>query len=545
MPPQMMARLKAAGTQINGMTLGQKVVAVIGIGVLLLGGSAFFTWASKPDYVAVYSGGSDSDASAINEALTGAGITTQLQDGAVLVPSADKEQARLDIAAAGLPKGQASGYALLDAEGVTSSQFQQKVTYQRAIEGELASTIEGIDGVDTAVVHLAVPEQTVFTDSKGTTTASVLVSTRSGTELTDEQVNTIIGLVSSSVPDLAKNQVTVSDSTGRLLSSAGQGATGNQDDRTAGYESDQASNIQKMLDTVLGTGKSMATVNATLDFDAVSTATTTYTNSGALPLHSSSSNETLNGSGTGTTGGSLGCNGVLGTDTTGAACTGASGTTTGTGNGYVKKNDVVDNAVNTAVEQRVAAPGKVERQSVAVVVDQTALAAIGADNLKTMVASAAGADTTRGDVVTVTPANFSTTAADAAAKDLAAAKAQQAQEAQVSLIKQGAIGLGVLVLLIVLLVAWRRAMKKGARQPVDLGALERLYPEGASVQLAPAGAAASIAGYAAPPADGYQLVAPEPEPEALRRQEFGQLVDAQPTEVANLLRGWLAASKKG
>ncbi|MGQ7297347.1 flagellar basal-body MS-ring/collar protein FliF [Quadrisphaera sp. KR29] len=533
MPPQLMAQLKKLGAQANGMSLGQKVLAVIGIGVLLLGGSAFYAYASKPDMVPVSSGVSDADAADITAALSGAGITSEYSGGAVSVPAAQASTAKMTIAAAGLPK-QKSGFALLDEQGITATQFQQKVTYQRAVEGDLATTIEQLDGVQSAVVHLAVPEDTVFTETKEPTKASVLIDTGIS-KATDDQVNSIIQLVSSSVPNLDPMQVTVSDAKGELLSAAGQGAVGQGDEQTAAYETKTQSTIQAMLDKTLGPGKAIASVNATLNFDKTNRISTTYTPSGALPSSQTTKEEVYNG-GTAGVGGALGANGVLGVDGTDPAA--GAGTTTGAG-GYSKKENTQDNANNTVVDNTVVAPGAVQRLSVAVMVDPTALAGIGQQNLQQTVAAAAGFDQARGDQVVITPATFDTSAADAAAKDLAAAKAAEKSEQQWALIKQGAIALGVLLLAIVLLIAWRRAVKKNKREAVDLGELERLYPEG------PAGPPAPMTALAPAADDSHLLVAPEPEPEALRRQEFGQLVDTQPAEVANLLRGWLAASKKG
>lgn len=533
MPPQLMDQLKKLGAQVNSLSLGQKVLAVIGIGVLLLGGSAFYTYASKPDYVSLYGGVSDSDASAITDTLTGAGIESRYQGGAIEVPTADEAQARMKVAAAGLPKGQQSGFSMLQNQGITTTQFQQKVAYQQAVEGELAKTIEQVDGIQSAVVHLAVPEETVFTEQQQKTKASVLIDTGIN-DPTDDQVNAIIQMVSSSVPNLDPTQVTVSDAKGNLLSAAGQGAVGQGDEKTTAYEQKTQSAIQAILDKTLGPGKAVASVNATLNFDATNRVSTTYTPSGALPSSISTSEEIYNG-GNANVGGALGVNGVLGVD--GTSTTAGAGGTAGSG-GYSKKSNTQDNANNVVVDNTVVAPGAVQRQSVAVMVDQTALAGIGQQNLQAAIAAAAGFDQARGDVVTITPATFDTSAADAAAKELAAAKAQQKSEAQWALIKQGAIALGVLLLAIVLLIAWRRAVKKNRREAVDLGELERLYPE-VPVQSAPMTALAPATD------DGHLLVAPEPEPEALRRQEFGQLVDTQPAEVANLLRGWLAASKKG
>ncbi len=535
MPPQLVAALKRAGTQVNGMTLGQKVIAVIGIGVLLLGGSAFYASVSKPDYVTVFSGLSGSDPGDTRDALVAAGIDAQLDGNAVTVPADQVSEAQAKAAQAGLPKGESSGGDVLASMGVTTTQLQQRAALQASLEQKIGSTLELLDGVQTASVQLAVPEKTVFEDQKQSTTAAVVVDT--GThEATTDEVNAMVSLVSRSVPDLKPADVTITDATGKLLTDDGTGAGGKRDELTTGYEQKMQSKIQSILDTTLGTGKAIATVNATLDMDATNRASTTYTNSGALPNSQTEASEEYSGAGAGV-GGALGANGVFGVD--GTSTTGG---TTGDGSTYVKKSSTTDNANNVVVDNTVVAPGDVERQSVAVIVDQKAMDAFGGQqNLQTFLTTAVGFDQNRGDVVSVTPATLSTTAADAAAAALKAAAAEQKSEEQFALIKQGAIALGVLLLALVLFVAWRRAVKKGKREAVDIGELERLYPEVpvAVGQAGPAGLALPTAN------DAHLLTAPEPEPEALRRQEFGQLVDTQPAEVANLLRGWLAASKKG
>lgn len=531
MPPQLTAALKRAGTQINGMTLGQKVIAVIGIGVLLLGGSAFATWASKPEYVPVFSGLTGSDAGDTRDVLVAAGLDAQLSGDAIEVPADQEAEARAKASQAGLPKGKTSS-SMLDGMGITTSQFQQKALYQSALQDKIGQSLTLLDGVQTAAVQLAVPEKTVFEAQKEPTKAAVVVDT--GThEATTDEVNAMVSLVSNSVPDLKPANVSITDATGKLLTDDGTGSSGKRDELTNGFEAKVQSKVQSMLDETLGAGKALATVSATLNMDATNRASTTYTNSGALPNSQTTGSEKYSGAGAGV-GGALGANGVFGVDGTSTTA----GATTGDGSSYVKENSTTDNANNVVVDNTTVAPGDVERQSIAVVVDQKALDAIGQQNLQTMVSTAVGLDTNRGDVVSVTPATFDTTAKDAATAALAKATAQEKSDAQFALIKQGAIALGVLLLAIILLVAWRRAVKKGKREAVDLGELERLYPESPEV--------AGQASFSLPAAnDAHLLTAPEPEPEALRRQEFGQLVDTQPAEVANLLRGWLAASKKG
>lgn len=537
MPQRLLTRARGAGSALAAFTPAQKLLAVIGVAVLALGGTAFYRWATTPTYAPLFSNLAPADASAIVDQLAADGVQYELEDGGttVMVPREAVNAQRLKAASAGLPGNAATGYALLDAEGVTSSQFQQQITYQRALEGELAATIEGIDGVTTAVVHLAIPEETVFTDEAGAATASVLVDSAPGTSLTAEQVQSVVHLVSSSVPDLAVDQVTVSSSDGTLLSAAGSGLTGGagaaggRGGQTTDYERRTEAAVQAMLDRVVGPGNAIATVTAELDFDQTQRTSEAFTSEPDVQaLSESTQTETYTGAAAGV-GGALGDNGVLGMDSQEAA----DGTTDGDG-GYTKESVTRNNAVNKVTEQTTAAPGSVRRQSVAVVVDTTAAADAGVPQLTQVVTAAAGIDAERGDTLVVSQLPFDTAGADAAAEELAAAAKAEAAAQRTALIRDGAVALLVLVVLLVLLFVWRRSAKKRARQVVDLGELDAMYrrddvitQDGAA--LGPALGAAS----------GPQLVAAGPTPAALRRAEVGDLVDQQPTEVAEVLRGWL------
>lgn len=535
MPPQLLDRLKSAGSSVSAMTLGQKVIAVIGVAVLVLGATAFGRWVSTPSLVPVYANLSGTDGQAIADILTQDGVPFEATNGgtgiSIARESVDAE--KMKIAAAGLPSDSSSGSAVLASSGITTSQFMEKANYQRAMEADLAKTIEQLDGVRTAVVHIAVPEETVFTDDKGKTTASVLVETTPGKTLTDSQIQSILNLTASSVPNLDPSQVTISDSTGRLLSAAGQGLTGSgsSDARTQQYESDKAATIQQVLDKVLGPGKAIASVSAELNFDTTNEVKEEFDYPKQLPpLSSSTSTEKYTGT-NGQTGGALGTNGVLGVDGTTTTNGGAGGS------GYDKEQSTVNNPINKTTTTSQLAPGTLKRQSIAVVVDEKAAKAMGMPQLQETIANAAGVLDTRGDSLSVTQATFDTSAADAAAKDLEAAKAEDAKAAQTKLITQGAIGLLALVFLLVVFIAWRRAAKRRpSREALDLGELERLYPAGPVV--GPDG----VAALGAPGAP--QLTPSAPDPAALRRAEVGELVDQQPAEVADLLRGWLADTRK-
>ena len=254
MPPFLAGPLARIKTVLSTITLGQKVViGLLALG-LVLGGVFFFRWITAPTYAPLFSNLASSDASAIVDELNSEGVAYQLSDGGatIMVPQTQVAQLRLTMSGKGLPASQDTGYSLLDQQGITTSQFQQQVTYQRAVEGELAKTLEAIKGVNTAVVHIALPKEQVFVQDQGKPTASVLLDLGAGTNLSGEQISAVTNLVSSSIEGMDPTDVTVADSTGRVLSAAGTGLTAAAGDQRSQmeqeYENRLAANAQQILD---------------------------------------------------------------------------------------------------------------------------------------------------------------------------------------------------------------------------------------------------------------------------------------------------------
>lgn len=223
MPSYLDKPMRRVQTILAGFSTGQKAVTALGLVALVLGGILFSSWASKPTFVPLFTNLTTADAAAITEKLGAQKTPYQLADGgrSVLVPQKDVYQLRLDVSSAGLPQGGESGYALLDKQGITTSEFQQHVEYQRALEGELAKTIGAIDGVDGTIVHLVIPTEDVFANHTRKPSASVLIKTKPGKTLAPGQVQAVVHLVSASVEGLTPEQVTVADAKGQVLSTAG------------------------------------------------------------------------------------------------------------------------------------------------------------------------------------------------------------------------------------------------------------------------------------------------------------------------------------
>jgi flagellar M-ring protein FliF len=534
MPQQVDQMMSRISRSLSAYTIGQKFVAGVMLLAVLAGGFVFMRWATAPSYAPLFTNLAGSDASAVVDKLDADGVKYKLTDGGqtVLVPKEQVYGERVKLSGAGLPAAKDTGYSLLDQQGVTASQFQQQVAYQRAMEGELAKTIQAIDGVRTSVVHLAVPQRDVFLDTQEESSASVLVDTQPGRDLSRQQVQSIVHLVASSIQGMKPEQVTVVDGQGQLLSSpdavggAGGGADG-REQMTAEYETRQAAALQSVLDKVLGPGHAVARVTATLQFDSIDTTTEQLTGDPkAPPIAESTTTETYAG-GAGTSGG------VLGPDNIAVPTDG--GTTAGS---YEKKTSTRNNTISKVTEKKKSAPGAVAKQSVAVVVDSSVKGVQLAD-LETMVTSAAGIDTARGDTLSVTSMSFDTTATAKAAEEIKQAQAVQQREQLFGYVKQGAIAL---VLLLAALLAWvTRRKRRAERQSeafLELERVEQASSMGRAIGSESHAAIESADG--APALEGGAGSDSAPGGQMRRKDDLAALVERQPDEVAELLRGWLA-----
>ncbi|MFI2753203.1 flagellar basal-body MS-ring/collar protein FliF [Cellulomonas sp. P22] len=531
MPAQLSAVLGRFGSTVKQFTLAQRTLALIGLAVLVLGAVALTSWMSKPTLSPLFTSLSATDASAVVDQLSAEGVSYELADGGstVMVPADKLYTMRLKLAAAGLPaNSDGAGYSLLDDMGMTSSEFQQEVTYQRALEGELAKTIGAMQGVDAATVKLALPQDSVFVSEKEDPTASVFLRTTAGTTLGTEQVQAIVHLVSAGIEGMEPTDVAVVDSTGKVLSTVGAAVgTGLSGQQTGEYELRVRAAVQELLDRVVGAGHSAVTLTAELDYDQTDRTSEEFTATPDVPpLISATTTEEYTGSG-GTAAGVLGPDNI------------AVPSDTSTAGVYSSTTENLNNAVNKVTEKTVTAPGSVKRQSLAVAVDSASTPDIDLGELTAMVSAAAGIDTTRGDTVAVQRMAFDTTSAEAAQDALAAADEQAKAQANESLVRQLAIAGAVLLVLLALAVAAMRRSRRSRRESLDIGELpllgggeNTLEIEGPDMGLAalPMGIAPAPA-----PVDGV----------AIKRAELSALADEQPAEIAELLRGWLTPTGPG
>jgi flagellar M-ring protein FliF len=551
MPGRAGAAARRGVATFRSFSAGQKAAVACTLVVLVVGGYLFSTWASKPTYGQLYSNLSATDASAMVDKLKSSNTPYQLTDGGttILVPQDQVYDLRLTMSGQGLPAGKDTGYSLLDKQGVTTSEFMQNVNYQRALEGELANTISAIDGVTSATVHLAIPQPSVFTDLQQKPTASVLVATSPGRSVTSDQVQGIVHLVSSSVVGLDPAAVTVTDAKGNVLSSGGNAgdaaAAAGQAQQTGAYEQRMNSALQQMLETVVGPGHAAVHVTADLNFDSTNTQSRTYVSDGKNPpLSQTTTSETYNGNGSGPNGGPYGVGGVLGADniqvpTTTGGTGQNTGTSTGTGTGtatpnkYAKTSTTQDNAVGMVTQTTQAAPGAVRKLNVAVLLDRTNLPkGVTEAQIQSLVTSAVGLDAKRGDTIAVTALPFDQSAAEANKKALDAAAKADKQGKLMGYAKTAGMALLIGILLLVASLRARKAGRAAELTPEEQQQLEEMQAalERSRTLALEGGTGTAVAG-----------LPPDPQLERDRAQrQLVALVERQPDEVAQLLRGWLA-----
>ncbi|QDQ28664.1 flagellar basal body M-ring protein FliF [Chitinimonas arctica] len=268
----------------NQLTTLRKILVAAGAVAVIAAVVVAFLWLRDPGYKILFANVSDKDGGQIVQSLQQMNIPYKLESGGVItVPAELVHGARLQLASQGLPKGGTTGFELLDNQKFGISQFGEQVNYQRAVEGELARSIESLSAVATARIHLAMPKQTVFLREQQKPTASVLLTLHPGRALDGAQIAGIIHLVSSSVPDLPIRNVTVVDQDGNLLSNMPDllnGGNGSLNQRQMVLVHQQeallSERIQKILEPIVGTDNVKAEVTVQMDFSEVEQASESF-----------------------------------------------------------------------------------------------------------------------------------------------------------------------------------------------------------------------------------------------------------------------------
>lgn len=501
---------------LRNIPVAHRLVVGIAAAAFLLLVVAFGRWVTTPSYTVLYSGLDDAGVAAAIGELETLGTPYRIEAGGsrILVPRDELYATRASLASAGVGGASApQGYELLDGQGLTVSDFRQRVDYQRALEGELSKTLLAMDAVTSATVRLVLPEKQLFTDNQQPTTASVLLDTTR--PLNADEVETVTFLVSSSVEGLKPTDITVADVDGQILASPGEdgllGAASTRRQRqTRAFEEALAADVGRLLHRTVGDAGSSVVVRAELDFDERSTERETYDPDSAVATREQTIDEEYTGTGA-VPGGAVGVDG--------GPLEMAGGESE-----YRRDEATREFGVNREVVRTTTAPGDVQKLSVAIVMDDGSLTGatvppIG--EVETLVAAALGLDAERGDTVAVSMLPFP-----------AAADAEEPAPAPLADRLPEWIAMAVLFLIALGLFVMTRRRDQGSAQlePVD----DRVV-WGHVRQPEPAQAIADA---------GPVLGQPDtPEDVTVREQltaSVTTLVEQQPEEIAVLLRSWLA-----
>lgn len=285
---------------------GRKIMLMLGAAAIIAIMAAVWLWGQQPSYRVLFANFSDRDGGAIVAELEKMNIPYKYAEGggALLVPADRVHDARLKLAAQGLPKGGNVGFELMENQKLGASQFLEQVNFQRAMEGELARSIESLSAVQAARVHLAMPKDSVFVSEQKQPTASVLLNLHPGRVLDAQQVSAIVHLVASSVPELSPKNVTIVDQNGNLLSDTTRTASANGMDPSQikyvqDYQQNVAKRIESIISPIVGAENVRAEATADMDFSRSEQAVESYKPNqtpDAMAIRSQQTSESQNGS---------------------------------------------------------------------------------------------------------------------------------------------------------------------------------------------------------------------------------------------------------
>jgi flagellar M-ring protein FliF len=547
-PNQLANPAAGFGARLMALPAKSRIGLGLGIAALIAVLAALTMWSSQGDYKVLYANLSDKDGGAIIAQLSQMNVPYRYTEGggAILVPAAQVHDLRLKLASAGLPKGSVVGYELMDGARFGQTQFQERLTFQRGLEGELTRSITSMPSVQNARVHLALPNQNGFFREQQKPSASVMLTLHPGRTLDRAQVAGIVHLISSSVPEMNPKAVSVLDQTGTLLSGANDNSSGGGlDAQQLQYvnqiEASYNKRILDILEPVIGRDNLRAQVTADIDFSQVeSTSEEFKPNQGAnaeASVRSTQSSEQSGSNGSGATG-------IPGATSnqppvpatapvTGAAQPLQTAQGGGGGQSSSSRNAVTNYEVDKTVRVTRNGTGSVKRLNAAVVVNHRSmtdakgktssvpLTSEELEKLNTLVRESIGFKQERGDSVKVINAPFKV---ETVAKDDTPI---WKQPQTIDLLRAAAVPTALaLVALVIVFALIRPALKAAMQAPAPVDA------RGSTLDAVVGDDADML-----PPAE--QILRIESPKVSAHLSSARTFAKENPTAVANIVRGWV------
>ncbi|MCE1254566.1 MAG: flagellar M-ring protein FliF [Anaerolineae bacterium] len=536
-----------------------RVVLITSVVVILIVIPVLITWASQPTYGVAFSELQETDAANIVDKLKAANIPYQMKGtSTILVPTDQVYDVRLMMAKEGLPTSSTVGFELFSGNTLGMTEFTQKVNYQRALEGELERTIGSLDAIKAVRVHIVTPDESLFASEQKPTTASITVEEKPGKKLDASQVRAIAFLVSNSVEGLTTENVVVVDTNGNLLMSGSNDAAStaaSQVDTRRAAEKALASELQKkvkdLLDTALGTNRSVVQVSVALDWSEKEITKQEFDPTPQAVRSSQQLAESYSTDGQ-VTSGIPGATTNLPDQAQQAA--GANG-----GNLVYSRTEITNNyEITTTESKEKVVPGDINNISLSVLVDgvsdQQQLTA-----LQSAISAAVGINQDRGDIISVQSLDFDKTVAQQQADEQATSD-RNALIITIAEIAAVVLVLGFLFWYVLRLLqnlkmasveVWTPVLKpvaEVAALPVEQAPIVPMIPQPEPVIEEP------IIPIAPPPVVAAPVVLPPPPkrkvevmqtPEEEQMQKVvARLADDNPASVAEIIQLWLNEDKQ-
>ncbi len=536
--------------RLSALDRSQRMRLGAGIALLVVAAVAAMVMGRQPDYKVLFSNLSDKDGGAIVAQLSQMNVPYKHADGggAILIPAERVHDVRLRLATQGLPRGSVTGFELMETNRFGMTQFQERLNFQRGLEGELTRSIQALSSVQGARVHLALPNQNGFFREQQKPSASVLVSLHPGRILDRAQLAGIVHLVASSVPELAPSAVSVLDDTGKLLSqspdAAGEeGINAQQLLYVQQIEQQYARRIMEILEPVVGRNNVKAQVSAELDFSRTESTSEQFRPNQTPDSGAIRSQQVLESSGTANKT-ATGVPGAVSNQppapsaapVNGANPAPTAGGQQGAGESTSKRESTTNYEVDKTVKVTRGNNWAIKRLSAAVVVNYQALAEEkgGAspkpltpeqiEQMTGLVRETIGFNKERGDSVNLMNTPFLSSETPAPAVPL------WKQPETIELAKTFAWPLGAVLFAALVLLGLVRPALKGTAKPAEavpvaggqLSALEADEPDRPAL-----------------PAPTKKDEVVEVTPEQLRLEEARVLAKANPVAVANILKTWV------
>lgn len=543
-----MADWKAQYIELWNKTTMRQRQMIIGAAVLVF--AAIFGWSywygNRPELVPLYTGLETKDAGDVTAKLKEAGVPYEVQEGkdgaTILVPKQRVHDARLDLATQGLPRGH-KGFELFDDSKLGVTEFQNKVNYLQALQGELTRTIEQIEVIEKARVHIVLPEDSLYKKNEKPATASIMLRLYPEKTLSKKEIRGITNLVAHSIQGLLPENITIVNDRGKILNDPEEDQdkakdeskkTLDQLEMTRKVEERIQVNLQSLLDQALGEGRAFVRVSVELDFDQRLTDKAIYTpvvDDAGIIRSQQDISETY-------TGNSQVPGGPAGTQSNIPGYVATQGNARAD---YEKKETTKNYEINEEKSKIVASPGSIRHLNVGVLVNDE-LTAAQQESIRRSVASAAGIDPRRGDTISVEPVPFS--------NEVAERKAAEEQKVKDAEMRQTYIIAGVILLILLIAAAiffYRRRQAQLAAEAAAAAEAQRRAEEEAARRAEEARQAAeyaemrrqAIANGKEPPDVPKELT--QEEKRAIEEREAVEaLINTQPAEAAMLVKSWLS-----